>query len=78
MYIYPYYVPATLLVLAWVSSVPKILARPKSDIFGLISSSKRNVAGFQIPVYDTQSGVFVKIKKALSNLFDNIEAPAPI
>ena len=36
-----YYVPTTLRVLISVSSLPNILAMPKSEILGVISLSKR-------------------------------------
>lgn len=44
---YTYYVPITLLVIAWSSFGSKILANPKSDIFGFISESKRTLLAFK-------------------------------
>ena len=41
-----YYVPTTLLVLASIRLPPKILAVPKSDIFGFISSSSNTLLAF--------------------------------
>ena len=42
-----YYVPTTRLVLSWCSLPPKILAIPKSDIFGFISTSSRMLLGLR-------------------------------
>jgi hypothetical protein len=42
-----YYVPATVLVLASVSFPPKLLARPKSEIFGFSSSSNKILLAFR-------------------------------
>lgn len=42
-----YYVPTTLLVLASIWLPPKILAVPKSDIFGFISSSNSTLLAFK-------------------------------
>ena len=42
-----YYVPTTLLVFALDSFCPNILAMPKSDIFGFISSSSKMLLAFK-------------------------------
>lgn len=42
-----YYVPTTLLVFLAVSLPPKILANPKSEILGFISSSSRILLVFK-------------------------------
>ncbi|KAG5620012.1 hypothetical protein H5410_005230 [Solanum commersonii] len=44
-----YYVPTTLVVMAPVSFPPKLLAMPKSDIFGFISMSSKTLLGPKPP-----------------------------
>jgi hypothetical protein len=45
--LWSYWVPTTLLVFAWVSFDPNIRASPKSEILGLILSSKRILLAFR-------------------------------
>ena len=44
---YTYNVPTTLVVFAPVSSPPKLLAIPKSEIFGLISLSNKTFSALR-------------------------------
>lgn len=54
------------------------LGKPKIRNLGFEVGIKKDVAGFDIPVYDARSNFVVQICKASSSSYGNIEASWPI